>query len=133
MFGFAPSTISPKSEAGSTAEASAVVAAPSCTSRMTMSAPAAFSSSAVRFAATTGGSIVRPAMPAGDTSSPRWSVTAPTKPTLMSPKFWIQDSGSAGELSAALRTLAPMYAQRAPPRGLVTGSYGAMTRSTRSA
>ena len=92
-----PMTISPKSEVGSIAEASAVVAAPSCTSRMTMSAPAAFSSSAVRLAATTGGSIVRPAMPAGDTSSSRWSVTAPTKPTWMSPKSWIHDSGSAGD------------------------------------
>ena len=115
-FSLTPLTMRPKSDAGSTAEATAVVAAPSWTSSTTMSAPAAFSSSASRLAATTGASIVRPAMPAGDTSSGRWSVTAPTKPTRTSPKSWIQVSGSAGEPSALAHVGAEVLPHRAAER-----------------
>ena len=61
--------------------------------------------------------IVR--IPAGETSSGRSSVTAPTKPTLTEPNSWVQVGASAWLLSDFLRTLAAMYSQFAPPYGLV--------------
>ena len=128
MFSSAPLTIRPMSDAGSVASASAVVAAPSCTSSTTMSAPASLSLSASRFAASTGAWIVRPWMPPGETSSSRWSVTAPMKPTLTSPKFCTQLSGRAAEPSSVCRTLAPRYSHSAPPSGLLAALYGAITR-----
>ena len=91
-----PLTILPKSDAGSIAEAYDVVAAPSWTSRMTMSAPCALSFVGLALAASTMSVTSMSAMPPGATSSGRCSVTAPTKPTWTSPKSLIQVAGSAG-------------------------------------
>ena len=63
-------------------------------------------------------------IPAGETSSGRCSVTAPTNPTLTPSMVFVQVSGISGLLSLFLRTLAEMYCQFAPPNGLVVALYG---------
>ena len=65
------------------------------------------------------------AMPSGETSSGRCSVTAPTKPTSTSPKSLIQVGRRARGSSVALNfTLAPRYSHSAPPLGLVVDVVG---------
>ena len=69
-------------------------------------------------------------MPPGETSSGRSSVTAPTKPTwtvaeVLDPG---RRSSGVGRRCRFILTLAAMYCQLAPPSGLVSASYGAITR-----
>ena len=87
-----------------------------------MSAPSSLSSSASSLAASTMSVTSMSAIPAGETSSGRCSVTAPTNPTRMPPKFLIHVAGRAGLPVALNFTLAPRYFQFAPPYGLSSTS-----------
>ncbi len=127
----------PKSDVGSSSIVAQVVdGAPSCTSITTRSTPAVLSVSASALTALTMSVTSIEAMPAGETSSGRCSVTAPTKPTLTSSavpmlKVLTQVGSSAGLPEAFIFTLAARYFQVAPPSGLV-GDSGFITRLTRS-
>ena len=131
MSPLAPLTMSPKSTPGRSPTPATVVAAPSWTSRMTISTPGGLH----LLGHTVGGDPPAPRSRArryrrrdelvqvvGD----RADETDVDIARSADPR-----SGSAAEPSS-WRTLAPRYSHAAPPSGLVTGSYGAITRFTRS-
>ena len=93
-------------------------AAPSWTSRITTSAPWSLRSLAAALVASTMSVTLMSAMPSGETSSGRCSVTAPTNPTSTPPKSGSTSPASAGLPVALNLTLAPRYFHSAPPSGL---------------
>ena len=133
MLSLTPVMIDPKSDVGSSSMvAQLVLGAPSWTSSTTTSAPSVLSWLAAVLTELTMSVTWTSWIPAGETSSGRCSVTAPTNPTLTPSIVLVHVSGISGLLSLSLRTLAAMYCQFAPPYGLLTASYGCMTRSVRS-